>query len=240
MDTNQLSHTITALVALVKRLREPGGCPWDAKQTDDTIKSYMLEEAYEALDAIEKRSPEDTCQELGDLLFHIVFLARLAEERNEFTLIDVLEKITEKMVRRHPHVFGEVRIKNAEDVVDQWANIKEKEKNSRSDHVSYLGAIPKNQPALMWAHRLCERAEKRAPSSPTPDHLLNQLIEGLETLKTAASEKNKDHLCQELGHVLFGLANLTRLLGFNSEQILRDANRKFIEQFESAPNRLPG
>ncbi|MBW2216862.1 MAG: nucleoside triphosphate pyrophosphohydrolase, partial [Deltaproteobacteria bacterium] len=116
MDPDRLLKAVTGLVDLVEKLRGPGGCPWDAKQTDATIKLYLLEEAYEVLDAIEKTSPPDVCEELGDLLFHIFFLARLAEERKEFDFSEVVEKITEKMIRRHPHVFGNTTVDSADDV----------------------------------------------------------------------------------------------------------------------------
>ena len=131
MDPTRLTEAVKALVQLVDRLRGPGGCPWDAKQTDSSIKVYLIEEAYEVLDALEKSIPEEVCMELGDLLFHVVFLAKLAEERNEFDFVEVVEKITEKMVRRHPHVFGDVRVDNAEDVAYNWARIK------RNETVSY-------------------------------------------------------------------------------------------------------
>ena len=128
MDSDRLSKAIVALTNLVARLRGPEGCPWDARQTDSTIKIYLIEEAFEVLDAIEKSSPEDVCLELGDLLFQVLFLARLADERNEFDFIDVVEKITKKMIHRHPHVFGEVKVNSAEDVANNWANIKKAEK----------------------------------------------------------------------------------------------------------------
>jgi len=116
MNKDKLSRALLSLSELMSRLRMPCGCPWDAQQTDSTIKMYLLEEAYEVLDAIERKAPEDVCGELGDLLFQIIFLARLAEERGEFDLVDVMEKIAEKMIKRHPHVFGSTRVKSVEDV----------------------------------------------------------------------------------------------------------------------------
>ena len=133
MEPDKLSGALLALVELVARLRGPGGCPWDAKQTDETLKIYLLEEAYEVLDAVERSSPRQVCQELGDLLFQILFLAHLAEERQEFDLVDVLETIREKMIRRHPHVFGDVAVETAEDVAENWAEIKRNEKEGKGE-----------------------------------------------------------------------------------------------------------
>ena len=127
MNKDRLSGTLSALAELVSRLRGDDGCPWDIKQTDSTIKMYLLEEAYEVLDAIEGGSPEDVCQELGDLLFMILFLSRMAEERGEFDLVEVMEKITEKMINRHPHVFGLTDVKSSEEVDIYWEKIKRKE-----------------------------------------------------------------------------------------------------------------
>ena len=152
MNSNRLSKAVVALTDLVTRLRSPAGCPWDAKQTDSTLKMYLLEEAYEVLDAIENSSPEDVCLELGDLLFQILFLAQLAAERKEFDFTDVVEKITEKMIRRHPHVFGETRVADAEDVKRNWAKIKAKEKEAARKTSSVVESVSMNLPALLRAH----------------------------------------------------------------------------------------
>ena len=126
MDINRSADAIRSLVKLVARLRGPGGCPWDAEQTDDTIKIYLLEEAYEVLDALEDASPGEVCSELGDLLFQILFLTQLASEREEFDFNGVVEGITEKMTRRHPHVFGDTKVNGSEDVASNWAVIHSK------------------------------------------------------------------------------------------------------------------
>jgi len=148
MDTDRLAGAIRSLVELVTRLRGPGGCPWDAKQTDSTIKIYLLEEAYEVLDALEDSSPEEVCSELGDLLFQILFLAQLASERGEFDFNEVVEGITEKMTRRHPHVFGNTRVESAEDVSSNWVKIKRTEKGKSKETSFLLQSIPSGLPAL--------------------------------------------------------------------------------------------
>ena len=160
MELNRLSSAIVELARLVGRLRSPGGCPWDARQTDSTIKMYLLEEAYEVLEAVEGSSPMDVCQELGDLLFQILFLAQLAAEREEFDFTDVVEGITEKMIHRHPHVFGGVSVETAEDVALNWAKIKREEKKEAGRTTSQLDGVPEGLPALSRAHRLSERATR--------------------------------------------------------------------------------
>jgi uncharacterized protein YabN with tetrapyrrole methylase and pyrophosphatase domain len=140
MNTEELAQSFIALIELVFTLRGPAGCPWDRQQTDDTIKMYLLEEAYEVLDAVEKGIPADVCQELGDLLFQIIFLSTLAQERNEFTLLDIMDRIQEKMIHRHPHVFGQVRVNSAEEVSQLWEKIKDAEKGGSQPWEKMKGA----------------------------------------------------------------------------------------------------
>ena len=230
MDPDRLLKAVTGLVDLVEKLRGPGGCPWDAKQTDATIKLYLLEEAYEVLDAIEKTSPPDVCEELGDLLFHIFFLARLAEERKEFDFSEVVEKITEKMIRRHPHVFGNTTVDGADDVAVNWARIKQEEKKTNGDTSSLLDGVPISLPALLRAHRLGERASKAGVGTLDAHDAWERVLEKIGDMKETAVSKDKDLLGQEIGALLFRLADLARLWGLNSEQLLRDANREFLNR----------
>jgi MazG family protein len=230
MDPDRLLKAVTGLVDLVEKLRGPGGCPWDAKQTDATIKLYLLEEAYEVLDAIEKTSPPDVCEELGDLLFHIFFLARLAEERKEFDFSEVVEKITEKMIRRHPHVFGNTTVDSADDVAVNWARIKQEEKKTNGDTSSLLDGVPISLPALLRAHRLGERASKAGVGTLDAHDAWERVLEKIGDMKETAVSKDKDLLGHEIGALLFRLADLARLWGLNSEQLLRDANREFLNR----------
>lgn len=230
MDPDRLLKAVTGLVDLVEKLRGPGGCPWDAKQTDATIKLYLLEEAYEVLDAIEKTSPPDVCEELGDLLFHIFFLARLAEERKEFDFSEVVEKITEKMIRRHPHVFGNTTVDSADDVAVNWARIKQEEKKKNGDTSSLLDGVPISLPALLRAHRLGERASKTGVGTLDAHDAWERVLEKIGDMKETAVSKDKDLLGHEIGALLFRLADLARLWGLNSEQLLRDANREFLNR----------
>lgn len=232
MDRNRLSNAFSALVDLVELLRCPEGCPWDAEQTDTTVKIYLLEEAYEVLEAIDKASPEDVCSELGDLLFQIIFLARLAAEREEFDLLTVVERIREKMIRRHPHVFGENEISDAAHVEIQWAKIKETEKGSHVNVTSLLRSIPKNLPGLLRAHRLSERASKAGFDWENADDVLDKVREECDELKSAISKNDKEAVGEEIGDLLFSIVNLARHCGLNAEQLLRMTNKKFTDRFE--------
>ena len=234
MDPDRLSKAVIDLVDLVSKLRGPGGCPWDAKQTDATVKLYLLEEAYEVLEAIEKASVVDVCQELGDLLFHILFLARLAEEREEFDITEVVEMITEKMIRRHPHVFGKATVNSVEDVAVNWARIKKEEKKTAGDTTSPFSSVPLNLPALLQSHRLSERASKAGIGSPDADDTWDEVQNRFARLKNTVDGHDKESFGREIGLLLFHIVNLARLWGLNSEHLLRDANRDFSDRLEGS------
>lgn len=232
MDADRLSKAIVTLVELVARLRGPGGCPWDAKQTDSSIKIYLLEEAYEVLEAIEKSSAGDVCEELGDLLFQILFLAQLAEEQKEFDFVEVVERITKKMIKRHPHVFGDTKVASSKDVSLNWANIKKGEKGCSNDTSSALKSVPVNLPALLRAHRLSERASRVSFDWASEDEIWGNVQKKFEELGPAVLEGDKEDVAEGMGDLLFSLANLARNWGFNAEHLLRVANKKFLERFE--------
>jgi MazG family protein len=238
MTGDRLSVAIRSLVDLVARLRGPGGCPWDAKQTDDTLKIYLIEEAYEVLDAIEGASPREVCSELGDLLFQIVFLAHLASERKEFDLADVMETIAKKMIRRHPHVFGNVQVENAEDVASNWARIKQRETGMPEDISASLKKVPSGSPALLRGHRMGERAAKAGFDWANADEVWAKVDEELKELRTAMDDGNPEAMASELGDLLFTLTNLARHWGENAENLMRDANQKFLRRFEKMERRL--
>ncbi|MEA2040153.1 MAG: nucleoside triphosphate pyrophosphohydrolase [Thermodesulfobacteriota bacterium] len=232
MDSDKLSKAIISLVDLVALLRGPGGCPWDARQTDSTVKTYLLEEAYEVLDAISRSSAPEVCSELGDLLFQILFLAQLAAERKEFDFVDVVETVTEKMIRRHPHVFGETKVDNAEDVALNWTKIKEAEKGPSNNRLSSLQSVPVNLPALLRAHRLGERASSIGLSRPEPGESWNIVQENYDKLRFAIDRAEKKQFGEAIGNILFSLVDLSRNWGFNAEQLLMHANQRFLKRFE--------
>jgi len=231
MNKDRLSETFLALTELVTRLRGDDGCPWDIKQTDSTIKMYLLEEAYEVLDAIEGGSPEDVCQELGDLLFMILFLARMGEERGEFDLVEVMEKITKKMINRHPHVFGSKDVKSPEEVAYNWEKIKRREKGSPKTFSSSLQGIPLNLPALLRAHRLTERASKLDFDWQDMDKIWNKVEKAFGELGRTIHQQNRERVGEKIGDLLFGLVNLAREWELNGEHLLRNTNQKFLKLF---------
>ena len=232
MDANKLSKALLALRDLVSKLRGTNGCPWDMLQTDSTIRMYLLEEAYEVLDAIERGRPENVCQELGDLLFQILFLVSLAEERGEFDLLKVLEQITEKMRYRHPHVFGQTKVESAEDVRHNWQQLKKGEKEDSETLSVNLRAIPIDLPALLRAHRLSERASRANTDTPEGEVEWGR-VEGIfQELKKALSTSDKEKIGQPMGEILFGLVDLARAWGLNAESLLRQVNEEFIQRVE--------
>jgi tetrapyrrole methylase family protein/MazG family protein len=238
MTDERLSNALTDLVKLVSKLRAPDGCPWDAIQTDSTIKIYLLEEAYEVLDAIEKGSPQEVCRELGDVLFHIIFLAHLAKERGEFDLTEVMEKITEKMIKRHPHVFGDTIVEGPSDVSDNWQKIKIEEKGESNTHLFSLQDVPAALPALLRTHRISERASVLGFDWQGKKDIWDKVKEEFTELGETLNDSDKDRVGEEIGDLLFSLVNMARHWGLNGELLLRNANRKFLKRFREMEKML--
>jgi MazG family protein len=230
MNRTDPAEVFTALWSLVERLRGPGGCPWDAKQTAESIKTYVLEEAYEVADAVERKSPEEVCHELGDLLFQVLFLASLYKGSGDFELYEVLETIHKKMVRRHPHVFGPVEVNSAEEVAANWEKIKKEELGLSEDERWPLEKVPQNLPALLRAHRLIERAAKHRLFAPDDKERWWNLQDTWSVLRGAVLEGNRERIATSVGEALFGLVALARKWGWNAEDLLREKNRHFIEE----------
>jgi len=230
MNPNDLAEVFTALWALVERLRGPGGCPWDAKQTAESIKTYVLEEAYEVADAVERGSPEDVRQELGDLLFQVLFMASLYEDSGQFDLREVMETIRRKMIRRHPHVFGPVEVHNAEEVAANWEKIKKEELGLSENSRWPLEKVPENLPSLMRAHRLIERASKHGLFPSEGQETWSTLRGAWKALGESLLQKDRSLIGRIIGEVLFGLAVLAREWGLNAEDLLKERNRHFIQE----------
>jgi len=231
MEPTRLTQAVLQLVDLVSRLRGPGGCPWDAKQDPESIRMYLLEEAYEVLDAVEQGTPADLCGELGDLLFQILFLAHLAEEKGEFDLTDVVEGITNKMIRRHPHVFGTTRLETSEEVVSHWAKIKREEKRNGDGTSSGLDTVPAGLPSLLRAHRLTQRAASARPGVKDPRCDQETLDAHMAELRQALKAGDQVLVDRWLGDLLFDLAGLAGRQGLNAEDLLRRANGRFLERW---------
>jgi tetrapyrrole methylase family protein/MazG family protein len=221
------------LVALVETLRSDDGCPWDRAQTPEKIKIYLIEEAYEVLDAIESGTTEDVCDELGDVLFHIVLLARIFEEVGAFNTKDVIQSITEKMIRRHPHVFGEARVSSVDEVAEQWHEIKTTEaENKDFGRTALLDAIPKKLPALMRAYRLVKRASRAGFDWPDVSSVLAKVEEELDEFTIMLQEGGVRELGEKLGDLLFAVVSLGHFVEVHPETALTQAISKFVAQFE--------
>jgi MazG family protein len=213
------------LIGILARLRAPGGCPWDREQTFDTIKPYLLQESYEVMDAIDRRDWQELSSELGDLLLQAVFFSQMASEQGLFTMEDCLRAINEKLVRRHPHVFGDETAQTAGDVLKRWDEIKATEKKKPQ---TLLDAVPRALPALVEAEQISTRAANKGFDWRNAAEVLAKLDE--ERAELAAAESPAE-IEAELGDMLFTLVNLARFLKVDPEQALRRTNAKFRERF---------
>ncbi len=237
-------HTdIQKLVDLVARLRGEEGCPWDRKQTRETLKPMLIEEAYEVLDALDASDPQDLREELGDLLFQVVFHAQIARERREFDLGDVIDRLHEKMIRRHPHVFGSADLRTAEDVLKNWEDIKANEKGIPSSSLpeserSLLDGIPSKLPALHEAYQITAKAARVGFDWPDLGSILEKLQEEAVELSKAYREQDTAHVAQEVGDLLFVAVNIARFLEIDPETALRRCNQKFNRRFRYLESKI--
>jgi len=236
---------IQKLVDLVARLRGENGCPWDREQTRETLKPMLIEEAYEVLDALDGASPAELKEELGDLLFQVVFHAQIAQEKGEFRLADIIDRLHEKMVRRHPHVFGGADLRTADDVLRNWEDIKAAERGTSSasspdSGKSLLDGIPSRLPALHQAYQMTAKASRVGFDWPDLGAILVKLKEeAAETLEAHAA-KDQSRLVDEAGDLLFVAVNVARFLGVDPETALRHSNRKFERRFRYREAKIKG
>ena len=233
---------IDAIIDLIETLRGEKGCPWDKKQTPQTILAYLLEETYELMDAVESGNPAEVCGELGDVLFHIFFLVSLFREMGHFDIKDVVNSNVKKMIHRHPHVFGDGDIDNADEVRKQWYKIKMEEKNA-SPEGSILDSIPSSLPALMRAYRISERAARTGFDWEDISGVMKKVEEEWSELKGVLKKQKKtpeDHtrLALELGDVLFTLVNVARFTNIHPETALRESTNKFERRFRYMEQRI--
>jgi len=233
-----------ALVAIMARLRAPAGCPWDREQTHRTLRPFLLEETYETLEAIDAGAPAALCEELGDLLLQVVFHAQMAAEAGTFTIDDVVAGLAEKLVRRHPHVFGDARADTPDAVVTRWEAIKAEERTAPRSGDSAppergaadsgsraLGGLPRTLPALALAQQIQSRAARVGFEWPGLREAAAKVLEELAELEDAGNDGAGARADEELGDLLFAVANLPRYLGLDGEQTLREACARFRERF---------
>ena len=227
-----------SLLAIMSRLRSEGGCPWDREQTRISLKPYLIEEAYEALEALDGGSSEHIQEELGDVLFQVVFHAQLAQEAGEFTMADLLARLNEKMVRRHPHVFAGGQVADAAEALSQWERIKRDEGKAGAPARSALDGVPASLPALLRAQRLQVKAGRVGFDWPTWREAWTKVGEEMAELDQAASAGDEARVREELGDLLFSVVNVARLLGADAEDSLRRAAEKFTRRFKEVESEM--
>ena len=219
------------LTEIVDTLMGENGCPWDKVQTRESLKPYLVEEVYETLEALDGNNPEEIKDELGDLLYQILFHAKISENRDEFNIKDVVECISEKMVRRHPHVFKEGNLETPEQVVTQWEEIKKQEKNT-AHRKSVLDGIPKHLPGLLRAQKLQKKAAKHGFDWDEITAVFDKLDEEVAEFKEAVLTGKEADIEGELGDILFVLVNIAKFKKIDAEEALRTTNNKFIQRFQ--------
>jgi MazG family protein len=223
------------LVDLMARLRSPDGCPWDREQTLESLRPFILEEAYELVDAIDSSNTRAIKEELGDLLLEVLFVSQVCSERSHFTIQDVMRLLEDKLIRRHPHVFGMRSARNSDEALASWEDMKDKEK---AETQSVLGDVPRALPALVRAYKLSTRAAREGFDWKSADDVFDKLGEEIRELEKARSSSNEASLTEEVGDLLFAVVNLARHLGVDPELALQSTNRKFLERFHYIEARL--
>jgi tetrapyrrole methylase family protein / MazG family protein len=217
------------LVAIMRRLRGPGGCPWDAEQSHESLKRYLLEECYEVIEAIDSNNMENLKEELGDLMLQPIFHAVIAEENGTFKLDDILDTICDKLVLRHPHVFGDQVIRTADEQLENWEKIKKREKGD--ERKSALSGIPPHLPALLKAQKITEKAARVGFDWEHADQVFAKVLEELHEFEETMADGNGQRMEEELGDLLFAIVNLGRFLSINPEDALRKTIDRFSRRF---------
>lgn len=228
MKSNKIKN-LDQLILTIEKLRSPEGCPWDKVQTHKSLKPHFLQEVYEALDAIDNESEEEIKEELGDVLLQIVLHSQIASEKNAFNFDDVAKVINEKLIRRHPHVFGDVKVNNVNDVMTNWEKIKQVEKPHRT---SYLSGITNSQPALMSALQISKKATKAGFEWPDYNSLKECISSEFIEFDEALEFGDKVQIEEEFGDILFAMVNMARWNNIDPELALLKANKKFIKRFQ--------
>jgi len=216
------------LIETIKILRSPNGCEWDREQTHQTLRPNMLEEAYEAVDAIDSNDIDNLKEELGDVLLQVLLHSQIADDEGDFNIEDVSKMLDEKLIHRHPHVFGNQKVNSTEEILNNWDLLKKEEKKDRK---SAMDGICKSQSALMSAQKISKRAVKTGFEWPNEKSLLDCIKSEFEEFKEAQKEQNRDHMEDEMGDILFAVVNLARWNKIDAEQALLHANKKFEKRF---------
>mgnify|MGYP005764868279 FL=1 len=226
------NYRIEDLLRIMELLRGEGGCPWDREQTHQSIRNNLIEEAYEVVEAIDMESPEMLKEELGDLLLQVAFHSRMSEEAGHFRFDDVADGICKKLILRHPHIFGEVSVRDTEEVLDNWEEIKKREKGQKTA-TDAVKSVPRVFPALMRSQKVQKRAAKTGFDYPGIEMALKDLCEEFDELRQAIAAGDKPGSEEELGDLLFSVVNVARLIGIDAEESLVRSCDKFISRFEA-------
>jgi len=230
--TMSSTEAFRRLLDIMARLRAPGGCPWDREQSHESLRPYLIEEAYELLEAIDRKDVDGIKDELGDLLLQVVFHAQIAAERHEFGIADVCSAVCQKLERRHPHVFGTLPVRDSADVIRNWGRIKAGERTVQGGPSGTLAGVPASLPALLFAERLGEKARRVGFDWPSLEAVLAKVREELEELERAVAATDTDQAGAELGDLLLTLASVGRHLGHSAELALRAAAARFMVRFQ--------
>lgn len=223
-------YTLDDLVKIMAKLRGEPGCPWDKRQTHRTLRPFLIEEAYEVVDAIDRNNTKDLVEELGDLLLQIVFHSHIGHEKNAFDVSDVISGICEKMIRRHPHIFSDIVVNGTDEVLENWEDIKRQEKDLKTEAQS-MRNLPKTLPALMKALKVQEKAARVGFDWDNITGALKKVSEELDELKEVYNTGNSDKIREEIGDLIFACVNVARFLEVEPELALNDAIKKFIRRF---------
>jgi MazG family protein len=241
-DHRDSENYFDKLVELMDRLRSPEGCPWDREQTRETLKPMLIEEAYEVLEALDGDDPAALCEELGDLLFQVIFHSRIAKERGEFDAREVCRRVYEKMVRRHPHVFGDAKFETSQELLRNWEDLKRQEKSERTETPApdrlLLDGIPKNLPQMYRAYQMGAKAARVGFDWPRLEDLREKFLEEFAELQAAVAARDADGIREEVGDLLFLVINIARYLEVDPDTALGQANRKFESRFRSVEERF--
>lgn len=229
-------YTFEQLVTIMRKLRAPGGCPWDAEQTHESLTRYLLEETYEVIEAIDEKSPQHLKEELGDLLLQPVFHAAIAEASGDFNIDDIINTLCDKLIRRHPHVFGDLEIKDSNAQIENWEQIKKLEKGD--ERHSALSGVPADLPALMKAHKISEKASRVGFDWEHADQVFAKVMEELHEFEEAWAGGNPARMEEEMGDLLFAITNLGRFLKLNPEEALRKTINRFQKRFSFVETEL--
>ena len=231
-----MKRTFPELVGLMKRLRAPGGCPWDREQTYESLKPFVIEEAYEVVDAIDRDDRAALVEELGDFLLQAVFLSELGREEGTFEIDDAITAIHDKLVRRHPHVFADAKADTADQVLTNWEKLKGAERKEKKEGI--LSGVPQSLPGLLKASRLTEKAARVGFDWENVDDIFRKIDEEVAELREAVEAGDKRHVEEEVGDLFFTLANIARRMDINPEEAVQRTNRKFKSRFEYVERRV--